>query len=163
MQETFEKVIPTIVCTRVNFGENGLHTDEFDCERKSKNRRIARSRARRNSRRLSININRSSSSSRSPSPLSSSPKVISSQEDLKRSEIKEEPEVVAPFSPGYREYLQLLNVPSTGLSQNLEWSENSGDDLSSEWDSDQSGRSIDLANVDDANSKVIRCERQGSL
>ena len=155
MQETYDKVIPTIVCTRVNFSENGLHTDEFDCERKSKNKRIARSRARRNSRRLSVNLNRCSSSSRSPSPLSGSQKTRSSSEDLRaEAQLKVETDVVAPFSPGYREYLQLLNVPSTGSTPNLEWSETSGDDLSSEWDSDQSGKSIDLTNLSDVNTKV---------
>lgn len=161
MQKTFDKVIPTIVCTRVNFGENGLHTDEIECERKLKNKRIARSRSRRNSRRLSINLTRSSSSSRSPSPLSSAAKFRSSAEDLKRSEA--EADVNVPFSPGYREYLQLLNVPSSGYSQNLEWSENSGDDLSSEWDSDQSARSLDIRNVDNINSKVIQCVARDSF
>lgn len=154
MQKTFDHVIPTIVCTRVNFGENGLHTDEIECERKSKNKRIARSRTRRNSRRLSINLARSSSSSRSPSPLAT--KYRSSSDDLKRAEVQQEADVNVPFgSPGYREYLQLLNVPTLGYAQNLEWSENSGDDLSSEWDSDQSARSLDIRNVDDnINSKV---------
>ncbi|XP_076757204.1 inositol 1,4,5-triphosphate kinase 2 isoform X1 [Xylocopa sonorina] len=39
--------------------------------------------------------------------------------------------------PGYQQYLRLLEVPQT----NLEWGEGSGDDLSSEWDSDYTERS----------------------
>ncbi|XP_076168409.1 inositol 1,4,5-triphosphate kinase 2 isoform X6 [Ptiloglossa arizonensis] len=38
---------------------------------------------------------------------------------------------------GYQQYLRLLQVPQT----NLEWGEGSGDDLSSEWDSDHTDRS----------------------
>ncbi|XP_031850205.1 inositol 1,4,5-triphosphate kinase 2 isoform X4 [Nomia melanderi] len=38
---------------------------------------------------------------------------------------------------GYQQYLRLLVVPQT----NLEWGEGSGDDLSSEWDSDHTERS----------------------
>ncbi|OAD62546.1 Inositol-trisphosphate 3-kinase B [Eufriesea mexicana] len=38
---------------------------------------------------------------------------------------------------GYQQYLKLLEVPQT----NLEWGEGSGDDLSSEWDSDYTDRS----------------------
>ncbi|XP_076648698.1 inositol 1,4,5-triphosphate kinase 2 isoform X1 [Halictus rubicundus] len=40
---------------------------------------------------------------------------------------------------GYQQYLRLLAVPHT----NLEWGEGSGDDLSSEWDSDHTERSND--------------------
>lgn len=38
---------------------------------------------------------------------------------------------------GYQQYLQLLQVPQN----NLEWGEGSGDDLSSEWESDHTDRS----------------------
>lgn len=38
---------------------------------------------------------------------------------------------------GYQQYLRLLEVPQV----NLEWGEGSGDDLSSEWDSDHADRS----------------------
>ncbi|XP_076375400.1 inositol 1,4,5-triphosphate kinase 2 isoform X3 [Megalopta genalis] len=44
-------------------------------------------------------------------------------------------------SSGYQQYLRLLAVPQA----NLEWGEGSGDDLSSEWDSDHTERSNERA------------------
>ena len=152
-----ERVIPTIVCPQQHLFEDTDHL--IICERQNRQglarqRKIARSRVRRNSRRQltpcntanvnnSTNVNSnnscepssrrsSSSSSRSPSPVRTR---IHSDDDGKAGENSEP-------AKGYKQYLELLQVPSANGQGNLEWSEPSGDDLSSEWDSDQSFKSL---------------------
>ena len=140
------RVIPLIVCTRASLCDEEPEPEANNnngCEPRSKpsalarQRKIARSRVRRNSRRLSALdcARRSASSSRSPSPMA-----------------PREP------APGYRQYLELLEVPACP-----EWSENSGDDLSSEWDSDQSARSGKLTDDEEIENRpiVVKVECEG--
>jgi hypothetical protein len=54
---------------------------------------------------------------------------------------------------GYKQYLELLDVPDF-FGSNVEWSEPSGDDLSSEWDSDQSARGDRLIDDEDIDSRI---------
>lgn len=129
MQETCERVIPKIVCTRPSFTEIcNICDEDFD---KKRQKRVARSRVRRNSRRLSINADRrSSSSSRSPSPS----KYTFWDYCRPNDQPDFQPLDNSNNCSGYKQYLQLLQVPQ---ANNLEWgSETSADDLSSEWDSD---------------------------
>ncbi|XP_014207858.1 inositol-trisphosphate 3-kinase A [Copidosoma floridanum] len=131
MQEvSCERVIPKIVYTRASLCDEELELDWESSSRKSQSslarqKRIARSRVRRNSRRSASSClsasdyRRSSSSSRSPSPV-------------RRQKGGDE---------GYRQYLLDVPAPVLGNGNGLEWGENcSGDDLSSEWDSDQSAK-----------------------
>ena len=133
-----DRVIPKIICPHHHY----VHEDYdnlINCEKQQnsrnlnfiRQRKISRTRVRRNPKRL-ININNnnhnnnellrrsSSSSSRSPSPIRKEPVVT-----------------------GYKQYLELLQVPSNGL----EFGEASGDDLSSEWDSDQSFKSLNKQDI----------------
>ncbi|OXU23897.1 hypothetical protein TSAR_008642 [Trichomalopsis sarcophagae] len=56
---------------------------------------------------------------------------------------------------GYRQYLELLDVPSLYWN-NVEWSEPSGDDLSSEWDSDQSFKGEKIDDEEIENRAVVK-------
>lgn len=152
MQET-EMMVPTIVCTRASFSDCGSHHEDDSANEKKlslKQRRIARPKARRNSRRLSIPIDRHSpSSSRSPSPISHSciDKIQDTIGKLQKSravELSKNARSRENIS-GYGQYAKLLSVPQI-FSSSIEWGEPSGDDLSSEWESDQSdGKSISIA------------------
>ncbi|XP_076244088.1 inositol 1,4,5-triphosphate kinase 2 isoform X1 [Calliopsis andreniformis] len=53
---------------------------------------------------------------------------------------------------GYQQYLRLLEVPQT----NLEWGEGSGDDLSSEWDSDYTDKSNDRRTAKSSGWRKLR-------
>ncbi|XP_028981798.1 inositol-trisphosphate 3-kinase A isoform X2 [Diachasma alloeum] len=149
MQDT-ERIIPTIVCTKASFNDCGSHHEDDSAgdKRMMKQRRIARPRVRRNSRRLSITIDRHSSSSRSPSPIPH-PRVDKIQGTIGKAQ-RPKASLGAQSvmngdwgkCSGYRQYAQLLDVPQV-FSSSIEWGEPSGDDLSSEWESDQSdGKSI---------------------
>ncbi|XP_015596515.1 inositol-trisphosphate 3-kinase A isoform X1 [Cephus cinctus] len=151
MQETIERMIPKIIYTTaaLSDGCNVAGADEKDGERRilGRHRRITRSRSWRNSRRTSFSSDRlSSSSSRSPSPP-----VIEHHHEHHQHEGADHDDLANQLentigtddaqsraienSSGYGEYLQLLSVPQLN-SNPLEWGEASGDDLSSEWDSD---------------------------
>ena len=187
MQETYERMIPKIICTKVNFTDNcasNHHDEEIQCDRRLavKARRIGRSRIRRNSRRLSITQDRQSSSSRSPSPSpiiqtnrltseSATSVCYDSRSKYERSSVKvegrerDENTIIQCDSPtsGYGEYLQLLEVPQSSFVSSLEWGEPSGDDLSSEWESDHSQsdcRNIFHDNVEQSFHKVPIPNRQ---
>uniref|UniRef100_A0A0C9Q410 Kinase n=1 Tax=Fopius arisanus TaxID=64838 RepID=A0A0C9Q410_9HYME len=150
-----KRMIPTIVCTKPSFSDCGSHHEDDSAGDKrmvTKQRRISRPRVRRNSRRLSVPVDRerNSSSSRSPSP---NPRCrIEKIQDVEI--VRIEPEFIdrsvvnsrdCDKCSGYRQYAQLLDVPHV-FSTSLEWGEPSGDDLSSEWESDQSdGKSKSVA------------------
>nr|XP_012154440.1 PREDICTED: uncharacterized protein LOC105664391 [Megachile rotundata] len=165
MQQTYDRItIPKIVvCSKSSLDER---VDADDCERRLIQRRMMRSRNRRHSRRFSTSIvdRRSPSSSRSPSPSfnRSRSHIETSTDDP---EDQDETRITNCLSDndksdvncknkhsrycgctkenngetctGYQQYLELLQVPSS----NLEWGEGSGDDLSSEWESDHTDRS----------------------
>lgn len=153
MQEDFKRLVPRIVYTAAlsDICGHGCHSvqvdilDENEHEEKvlSKQKRISRSRSKRNPRRLSISTDRqSSSSSRSPSPPSNDDRNPRDTRVNKRSlQFNNSNET----SAGYKEYLQLLTVPHPNYAL-LEWGEASGDDLSSEWDSDYSESTLQLDN-----------------
>ncbi|XP_053594479.1 inositol-trisphosphate 3-kinase A isoform X2 [Microplitis demolitor] len=153
MQDTCGMMIPTIVYTKPSLSDcsydedksNGSAAGSESSKKFVRHRRPSRSRVRRNSRRLSISRDEySSSSSRSPSPSTNhyfneslikfaGDVNLGDDEDVdgkNKSDIKNN-------STGYGQYLQLLQVPQIN-SLNLEWGEPSGDDLSSEWESDYS-------------------------
>lgn len=130
-------VIPRIVCTRPSVCEdddnNNCNSDvnlkttrnNNNCN-VSRQRKIARSRVRRNSRRLQACRGSSSSSSRSPSP-----NHRNTNNNLRRNS--------HAITTGYKQYLELLQVPTCANGHSLEFAEASDNDLSSEWsDSDQS-------------------------
>lgn len=174
MQNTCNRTIPKIVYTNTNLNDYGSHDEEkYTSEKKiiTKYRRTARPRVRRNSRRLSISIDQhSSSSSRSPSPSPVSHGHSSYEKPLMRVKYEDangffegqeiewkEQDVQSneKTSSGYGQYLQLLKVPQSNFSLCLEWGEPSGDDLSSEWESDQSDQQhITIIKTDDKFPKV---------
>ena len=176
MQEVAcERVIPKIVCTRASFCDDDLDNEannnnnnnsisitnnNNNCEGKrsghlARQKKIARSRVRRNSRRLTLPASecgrRSSSSSRSPSPICP-PRSQRSADVAEDEEVKNLRNCCE--APGYRQYLELLDVP-TLFGNNVEWSEPSGDDLSSEWDSDQSFKSEKIEDEEIDNRTVV--------
>ncbi|KAK0085458.1 hypothetical protein PV325_005186 [Microctonus aethiopoides] len=162
MQETFDGTIPKIIYTKASLSDCGSHEEDKSPSMKKittmRQRRMTRSRARRNSRKLSISIDSySSSSSRSPSPSPGShgrnyfnehqrPLIKVKYEDtnglIENHQIERNYEDKVSSSigttSGYGYYLKLLQVPQSNFSLQLEWGEPSGDDLSSEWESDYS-------------------------
>lgn len=186
MQDTCERLIPKIVCTKANFTDSCVvlhHEDEILCEKRllTRQRRIGRPRVRRNSRRLSITQDRhSSSSSRSPSPspnthqtrLTSDIPVSQTRFNCDFINDKFEGHLLVDninssinnTTSGYGQYLQLLQVPQSSFTSSsttslIEWGEPSGDDLSSEWESDHSdSRTLPTDNVDITTKVVLhRC------
>ncbi|KAH0554221.1 hypothetical protein KQX54_008608 [Cotesia glomerata] len=165
MQDTCGIMIPTIVYTKpslsdCSFDEDNKSTGSETPKKYVRQRRPSRSRVRRNSRRLSINRDEhSSSSSRSPSPsrqyfneslikFAADIEIAADEDDNldqdhqdksneRECESTQKNKFFKNNGTGYGEYLQLLKVPQTN-SLNLEWGEPSGDDLSSEWESDYS-------------------------
>ncbi|KAG7198703.1 hypothetical protein KM043_001698 [Ampulex compressa] len=148
-----------VVCSKSSLENCGPEIEERERKCSPRQRRFVRSRNRRNSRRLLANFldrGSSSSSSRSASPCPSErdarPRGWRAVEvegevegegegegEERREEAEDDPE--EDRCPGYRQYLRLLAVPQSPL----EWAEASGDDLSSEWDSDYTDRSADRA------------------
>nr|XP_046488764.1 uncharacterized protein LOC124222149 [Neodiprion pinetum] len=150
MQEDLKRLVPRIVYTaalsdicghascavqQVQDPFEGSYDGSEKPVQFSKQKRLSRSRSKRNPRKLSAASadRQSSSSSRSPTPpcrnvANRCKRILSkSQGDV---------DTESPSS-GYKEYLQLLTVPHPN-SALLEWGEASGDDLSSEWESDYS-------------------------
>lgn len=177
MQEVVQckRVIPRIVCTRASFCDDDLETEsnnnhsdhinnnsnkniKVHQSHMARQKKISRSRVRRNSRRLTLSASdcrRSSSSSRSPSPI-----VCAAEKRSQRCTDVAEDEAAKNLmncceAPGYRQYLELLDVPSLYWN-NVEWSEPSGDDLSSEWDSDQSFKGEKIDDEEIENRLVVK-------
>ncbi|XP_016844038.1 inositol-trisphosphate 3-kinase B isoform X1 [Nasonia vitripennis] len=184
MQEVVqcERRIPRIICTRASFCDDDLEPESNNNNNNNNNhashvnnnnnnnnnkvhqshmarqKKIARSRVRRNSRRLTLSASdcrRSSSSSRSPSPI-----VCAAEKRSQRSADVAEDEAAKNLlncceASGYRQYLELLDVPSLYWN-NVEWSEPSGDDLSSEWDSDQSFKCEKIDDEEIENRPVVK-------
>ncbi|XP_046749833.1 uncharacterized protein LOC124413348 [Diprion similis] len=163
MQEDFKRLVPRIVYTaalsdicghagcavqQVQDMFEGSYEDSEKLVHFSKQKRLSRSRSKRNPRKLSAASadRQSSSSSRSPTPpcrnAANRGKRIPSNVKSHHGDVDTE----SPSS-GYKEYLQLLTVPHQN-SAVLEWGEASGDDLSSEWESDYSESKYQLDSID---------------
>lgn len=182
MQETCGMMIPTIVYTKpslsdCSFDEDSKSPGSESPKKNVRQRRPSRSRVRKSSRRLSINRDEhSSSSSRSPSPsrqhineslikFAAEIEIAADEDDnldqdhLDKSndrecESSQKNKFFKNNGTGYGEYLQLLQVPQIN-SLNLEWGEPSGDDLSSEWESDYSeGQHIKIIHANNIVPKV---------